>query len=176
MFKKQIKILGIDPGYYKNAYCIIKFNNNKKKIKIIKLYNLNLSKKNNNNKKLFKIYNITNKIIKKYKPNIIIIERPFLGKNIKTLIKLSKIQTIFILLSNKFKIKIIKYYPKQIKFLLTKNGNCKKNDIYNFLKKIKFNNKSIKFKKKNHDINDSLAIALSYLIDKKLLNNFHLRK
>ncbi|XBT18390.1 MAG: crossover junction endodeoxyribonuclease RuvC [Candidatus Shikimatogenerans sp. Tduv] len=166
---KKIIILGIDPGYYITGYSILKIKNNR--IKIIKLYQLK-QKKKNNNIKIFKIYKTTYNIIKKYKPNKIIIERPFLGKNIKTLIKLAKIQTVFILLSIKFNIKIIKYYPKEIKYLLTNNGNSNKKDIFNFLNKIKFfNKKKKKLSNKNPDINDSLAIALSY-IKKKIIKKF----
>ncbi|XBT18204.1 MAG: crossover junction endodeoxyribonuclease RuvC [Candidatus Shikimatogenerans sp. Tser] len=159
---KKIKILGIDPGYYITGYSILKYYKNNNKIKIIKLTQLKQKNKKNNNNKLYNIYIKTYNIIKKYKPNIIIIERPFLGKNIKTLIKLSKIQTIFILLSFKFKIKIVKYYPKEIKYLLTNKGNSNKKEIFNYLIKIKFiNNKKLYINKP--DINDSLAIALSYI-------------
>ncbi|XBT18707.1 MAG: crossover junction endodeoxyribonuclease RuvC [Candidatus Shikimatogenerans sp. Tcar] len=162
-------ILGIDPGYYITGYSILKYIN--KKIKIIKLLQLIQKNKNNNNIKIYNIYKFTYYIIKKFNPNKIIIERPYLGKNIKTLIKLSKIQTIFILLSYKFNIKIIKYYPKQIKYLLTNNGNSNKKDIFNFLKKIKFyNKKNIYLSIKNYDINDSLAIALSYIKNKYIKN------
>ncbi|WXB47428.1 MAG: crossover junction endodeoxyribonuclease RuvC [Candidatus Shikimatogenerans sp. Tmey] len=166
----KIIILGIDPGYYITGYSILKIKN--KKIKIIKLLQLVQKNKNNNNIKIYNIYKYTYNIIKKYNPNKIIIERPFLGKNIKTLIKLSKIQTIFILLSYKFNIKIIKYYPKQIKYLLTNNGNSNKKDIFKFLIKIKFyNKKKKKISINTPDINDSLAIALSY-IKKKYIKNF----
>ncbi|XBT18498.1 MAG: crossover junction endodeoxyribonuclease RuvC [Candidatus Shikimatogenerans sp. Tder] len=166
----KIIILGIDPGYYITGYSIIKYKN--KKIRIIKLSQLIQKNNNNNNIKIYNIYKYTYFLIKKYNPNKIIIERPFLGKNIKTLIKLSKIQTIFILLAIKFNIKIIKYYPKQIKYLLTNKGNSNKKDIFNFLNKIKFyNKKKIYLNIKNTDINDSLAIALSY-IKKKYIKNF----
>ncbi|XBT18876.1 MAG: crossover junction endodeoxyribonuclease RuvC [Candidatus Shikimatogenerans sp. AspAUS03] len=160
-FKKKI-IIGIDPGYYNTGLTIIKYFN-KKKFKIIKLIQISFKKKYQNNKKIYLLYNYFYKILKTYKPLILIIEKPFYGKNIKILIKLSKLQTIFILLTYKFKILIIKYYPKEIKLTITQNGNSNKNLIYKHLKIIKFYKQKINLSIKTPDINDSLAIALTYI-------------
>ncbi|MDH3004953.1 MAG: crossover junction endodeoxyribonuclease RuvC [Candidatus Shikimatogenerans sp. JK-2022] len=153
-------ILGIDPGLNILGFSILKFNKKKKKIKILKLKELNLIKKKNYKKKLFLIFKYIFFLIKKYKPYIIIIENFFLGKNVISLKRLIQCQSIFLFISFLKKIKIIKYYPSTVKYIITGKGDSTKKEIKKKIEKLF--KKKINFRK-NFDIIDSISLVLCYI-------------
>ncbi|WGH24816.1 MAG: crossover junction endodeoxyribonuclease RuvC [Candidatus Shikimatogenerans bostrichidophilus] len=151
-------IMGIDPGINIIGISILKIF--KYNIKIIKLKEILLKKKNIYINKIKIIYLYINKIINKYNPKYLVMENTYLGNNVLSLKRLIECQTIILLSALNNNKKIYKYYPKTIKFILTGNGNINKKYIYNIIKK-KFN-----FKKKytnNYDIYDSIAVSLCHI-------------
>lgn len=163
--KKKTIILGIDPGFKITGLSIIELN---KLNKILILYKKEIKFKIKNNYmiKMNYIYNKIKKIIKKYNPNILIMESSFLGKNVNSLRRLIQCQSSIILAAKYYNKKIIEYSPKTIKYLITGYGNSTKKELKIKIEKIlninlNYNNK--------YDISDSLGIALSYLYKKKIL-------
>ncbi|WGH26092.1 MAG: crossover junction endodeoxyribonuclease RuvC [Candidatus Shikimatogenerans bostrichidophilus] len=159
---KNKTIIGIDPGINITGVSIIKIIN-KKKIKIIKIKEINLKKLNNYIIKLHIIYSKINKIILNYKPNNIIMESSFLGKNVKSMKRLIQCQTSIILAAIKNKKYIIEYSPKTIKLLITGNGNSNKKELKKKLEL--FFKKKLNYSK-NYDSSDSLGVAMSYIFKK----------
>ncbi|MDH3004777.1 MAG: crossover junction endodeoxyribonuclease RuvC [Candidatus Shikimatogenerans sp. JK-2022] len=163
--KKKI-ILGIDPGLNITGISLIKINSLKKnKIIILKLKEIYLKNKNINYKKKLKIiYLNIKKIIKKYNPNFLVMENTFLGKNVISMKRLIQCQSVILLAALKTHKKIIKYFPKTIKLIITGYGNSNKIDIKKKIEKIL--NLNLNYSK-NLDIIDSLAVTLCHLIKKK---------
>ncbi|WGH25731.1 MAG: crossover junction endodeoxyribonuclease RuvC [Candidatus Shikimatogenerans bostrichidophilus] len=153
-------ILGVDPGFNITGISIIKIKPPKKKIKILKIKEIYFLKKHNFKKKMNIIYLYIKKIIKKYKPNKLIMESIFLGKNVISMKRLIQCQSSIILAAIQKKIPIIEYYPKTIKFIITGNGNSTKLDIKKKIEKIL--NISLNYSK-NFDFVDSLAVAICYI-------------
>ncbi|MDH3004406.1 MAG: crossover junction endodeoxyribonuclease RuvC [Candidatus Shikimatogenerans sp. JK-2022] len=172
-------ILGIDPGLNILGISIIKIKSYiKNKIVILKLKELYLkNKKLNYLKKLKIIYLYINKIINKFKPNFLVMENTYLGKNVISMKRLIQCQSVISLAAINNKKKIIKYYPKTIKLIITGYGNSNKLDIKKKIEKIlnfKYNYNN------NYDIIDSLAVSIchillykkkQYIFNKKLLIN-----
>ncbi|WGH25367.1 MAG: crossover junction endodeoxyribonuclease RuvC [Candidatus Shikimatogenerans bostrichidophilus] len=158
-------ILGIDPGINVMGLSIIKIiSYNPQKIIILKLKEIYLKKKKNYIIKLKIIYIYIKKIIKKYNPNYLVMENIYLGKNVVSMKRLIQCKCAIILAAIKYKKKIIKYYPKTIKFIITGYGNSNKIDIKNKIEKMlnfKFNYS------KNLDVIDSLAVAMCHVLKKK---------
>ncbi|WGH25603.1 MAG: crossover junction endodeoxyribonuclease RuvC [Candidatus Shikimatogenerans bostrichidophilus] len=161
-----IIFLGIDPGLNIIGLSIIKYYYKKKKIILIKLKEIKLKKKINYKKKLFIIYNLIKKNIKKYNPKKIIMENIFLGKNIISLKRLMQFHSFILFLAFKQKIKIIKYYPKTIKLILTGSGKSNKKNIKNKIESL-FKKKINKLK--NYDSIDSLANIITHIFYNKYL-------
>ncbi|BDT61520.1 MAG: hypothetical protein RDO_0480 [Flavobacteriales endosymbiont of Rhyzopertha dominica] len=156
--KKKI-FLGIDPGINIIGISIIKFYNNK--IKILYIKEINLKNIKYLYKKLKIINFIINKIITIYKPNLVLIESNFLGKNVKTLKRLIQCQFCILLNIINNNINYIEISPKIIKYIITGNGNCKKYNIKNKLKYF-LNNFNFNYSL-NYDYIDSIAIIITYI-------------
>lgn len=154
---KDLIILGIDPGTIMMGFGIIKINN--KKIELLTIYQLSLKKINSYISKLEKIFQTTLSLIDNYNPNEIAIEAPFLGKNIQSMVKLIKAQSIAIAAGLYRKIPITEYQPRKIKMAVTGNGNASKEQVFkmvNNLLNIKYNIK------KELDAFDGLATAICH--------------
>lgn len=153
--------IGIDPGINIIGISIIKAN--KKKIKILKLKEINLKIKKNYKTKIKIIYLYFYKMIKRYNPSYIVMENTYLGKNVLSMRRLIQCQTAILLATLHNNKKIIKYYPKTIKLILTGNGNNQKSDIRKKLEQI--------FKKKfmfnSVDVIDSLAVSICHIYKNK---------
>ncbi|WGH24630.1 MAG: crossover junction endodeoxyribonuclease RuvC [Candidatus Shikimatogenerans bostrichidophilus] len=155
---KNYIIMGIDPGINIIGISVIKVIKNK--IEIIKLKEIFLKYKKEYIKKIKIIYIYIDKIIKKYKPNTIVMENTYYGKNLMSLRRLIECQSIILLSALHNKKKVFKYYPKTIKYVIAGNGNVCKKYIYNMIKK------KFKIKKKYSkylDIYDSIAVSLCHI-------------
>lgn len=158
----ELIILGIDPGIQIMGFSIIKIINNK--IEIILIDELYLKKYKSHILKLNQILNKTLLLIDIYHPNEIAIESPFLGKNVKSMLTLSKAQSMAISAGLYRNIPIIEYSPKKIKMAITGNGNSSKEQVYKMIEKNIFK-KNYNFNKKI-DAVDALAIAICHYFNK----------
>jgi len=106
-------ILGIDPGLASIGWGIIK--KEKSKISIINYGCVNTSPEDPYSKRLKLIHNNLIIIIKKYKPNIVAIEKLFFAKNTKTALKVSEVRGVIHLTAILLNVPIIEFTPLQIK-------------------------------------------------------------
>ncbi|MFC1711168.1 crossover junction endodeoxyribonuclease RuvC, partial [Patescibacteria group bacterium] len=74
-------ILGIDPGLALTGWGVLK---NKDKPELVEYGCIKTSKNDKNDVRLLNLYKKLNKIIKKFKPNIIAVEKLFFNTNAKT--------------------------------------------------------------------------------------------
>ncbi|MDH3005039.1 MAG: crossover junction endodeoxyribonuclease RuvC [Candidatus Shikimatogenerans sp. JK-2022] len=156
-------ILGIDPGINITGVSIIKILSYKyDKIIILKFKEIYLKNKNINYiKKLKILYIYIKKIIYKYNPNYLVMENTYLGKNVISMKRLIQCQSVILLAAINKRKKVIEYYPKTIKFIITGYGNSNKIDIKNKLEKL------LKFTfnySNNLDVIDSLAVAMCHVL------------
>ncbi|MFH1564318.1 MAG: crossover junction endodeoxyribonuclease RuvC [bacterium] len=106
--------------------------------------------------RLEKIHNELDKIIKKYKPDVIAVEELFFAKNAKTALLVGQARGVIILTAIQSKVKIYEYTPLQIKQALTGYGRADKNQIQQMVR-ILLKLKSIP---KPDDAADALAVAI----------------
>ncbi|BBA85226.1 crossover junction endodeoxyribonuclease RuvC [endosymbiont of Sipalinus gigas] len=148
-------ILGIDPGYKITGYGIIK----KYKNNLFHIDNGSISLKNESN--LFKviknIYIKISSIIVEFKPNYLVIEQIFVGKNFNSIIKLSYAKSAAIIASSNYNIPVFEYNSNKTKKIITGINNAKKNEIQISVKKIL----NLPFYI-NKDESDALAIAITH--------------
>lgn len=154
---KNLIILGIDPGTIIMGFGIIIIND--KKIKLLTIKQLSLKKINCYILKLEKIFEKTLSLIDNYHPNEIAIETPFLGKNVQSMVKLIKAQSIAIAAGLYRKIPITEYSPRKIKMAVTGNGNASKEQVFKMVNNLL--NITDNFQKKMDAI-DGLATAICH--------------
>jgi len=149
-----MKILGFDPGTKRLGYGIIKIEYQKIKIIYADCFEPKNSKEEKNLEEIFKKINL---LIKKYKPDLISIEKIFFAQNQKTAFQISQVRGVLLLAASQNKIPIIQPTPLEIKTCLTGYGRADKNQVALMVKKI------LKLEKipKKDDTSDALACAIT---------------
>ena len=151
-------ILAIDSGFDKTGYALFNkiLTNNENKYLISGL--IKTSKKDKIEDRLLIIYEDLKIIIKKYKPEIIVVEQLFFFKNQKTVIKVSQSQGIILLLAAQSKIKLEFLTPLQIKQIITGYGQADKKSVQKMI------SLTVKIDKiiKEDDETDAIACGLAY--------------
>jgi len=149
-------ILGIDPGTTVMGFGLIQVKG--KKMELIVIDELLLSKYDSHYLRLKKIFEKTIQIIESYQPDEIAIEAPFFGKNVQSMLKLGRAQGVAMAAGLSREIPITEYAPKKIKMAITGNGNASKEQVAKMLQNL------LKLQKlpKNLDATDGLAAAVCH--------------
>lgn len=158
-------ILGIDPGTTIMGFGLIKVEN--KKMQLMQLNELQLSKYKDHYVKLKLIFERTIELIDNYHPDEIAIEAPFFGKNVQSMLKLGRAQGVAMAAGLSRGIPITEYSPKKIKMAITGNGNASKEQVAKMLQGL------LGFKNlpKNLDSTDGLAAAVCHFFNADKTNN-----
>jgi len=152
--ESPLVILGIDPGLADTGFGIIIKRGNK--LEAVNFGTIKTAAKIPLETRLNQIYDELNKVIKKYKPDVIGIEQLFFCKNAKTALIVGHARGVVMLAAGRNKIKIREFTPLQVKQGLTSYGKASKNQIQQMVKII-LNLKQIP---KPDDAADALAIAI----------------
>jgi crossover junction endodeoxyribonuclease RuvC len=155
-------ILALDSGVEKTGYSVFKkvLNN----FEYISSGLIKTSKTKTKEKRMQDIYDELTKIIKKYKPNKIILEQLFFFKNQKTAIQVSQSQGISLLIAAQNNIEVSYLTPLEIKYAITGYGRADKKAIQKMIK-ITLKDKKIK----QDDEADAIACGLAYCYINKSL-------
>ena len=161
-------ILGIDPGTTIMGFGLIKVKD--KKMSLILMNELNLTKYRDHYLKLKLIFERTISLFESYNPDEIAIEAPFFGKNIQSMLKLGRAQGVAMAAGLVREIPIQEYSPKKIKMSITGNGNASKEQVAKMLQSL------LKIEKlpKNLDSTDGLAAAVCHFYNSQ--NSFGEKK
>ena len=148
------------------GFGIIEVNN--KKIKLIELNELKLTKIIDHYLRLKLIFERTIELIEKFNPDEIAIEAPFFGKNVQSMLKLDRAQGVAMAAGLSRQIPVTEYSPKKIKMAITGNGNASKEQVAKMLQTLLL----IKELPKNLDSTDGLAAAVCHFYNSdKLTSN-----
>lgn len=163
----SMKILSIDSGIEKTGYAI--FAKEKSRTgdpRLITSGFIKTDRKLPIQKRLQIIFNELQKIIKKYKPSLIVIEQLFFLHNQKTAIQVSQSQGVILLLGAQHNLEVEFLTPLQIKQIITGYGQSDKKAVQKMLKLTL--NLSIPSGK--DDEADAIACGLAYCyLNKNLL-------
>ena len=148
------------------GFGIIEVNN--KKMKLIELNELKLTKIIDHYLRLKLIFERTIELIEKFNPDEIAIEAPFFGKNVQSMLKLGIAQGVAMAAGLSRQIPVTEYSPKKIKMAITGNGNASKEQVAKMLQTLLL----IKELPKNLDSTDGLAAAVCHFYNSdKLTSN-----
>lgn len=151
---KKIIILGIDPGLADTGYGVIE--KTKSQITSIDFGCINTKAGVPDEQRLVEIHKSINQLIKKYKPDIIAVEKLFFGKNVKTAMSVSQARGVIILAVGKNKSELVEHTPLQVKQALTGYGQASKDQVKAMVKIIL----NLDQAPKSDDAADALAIAI----------------
>ena len=145
------------------GFGIIEVNN--KKMKLIELNELKLTKIKDHYLRLKLIFERTIELIEKFNPDEIAIEAPFFGKNVQSMLKLGRAQGVAMAAGLSRQIPVTEYSPKKIKMAITGNGNASKEQVAKMLQTLLL----IKELPKNLDSTDGLAAAVCHFYNSNKL-------
>ena len=137
-----------------------------KKINLIQMGVLHLSKLSSHELKLKKIFERTLHLIDEYKPDELAVEAPFFGKNVQSMLKLGRAQGVAMSAALYRDIPIFEYAPKKIKMAITGKGTSSKEQVAAMLKSIL----KIKEIPKHLDASDGLAAAVCHHFQRNTKN------
>jgi len=148
-------ILGIDPGFSRLGYAVLE--TDKKNVCIINCNCFETNPKLDYAKRLVLVADQVKKLISKYRPEAIALEKVFFAKNQKTAFQIAEVRGILLYLAADLKIPVYEYTPLEVKMALCGYGKATKEDIQKMLK-ILLKKRSLP---KLDDATDALAISLT---------------
>ena len=152
-----MRILGIDPGFERLGVAILEKNTGDKREEVIFSECFKTSAKLEFSERLQLIGEEVQKVIKKYKPEILSIETLFLTTNHKTVMNVAEARGVVIYEAKKAGLQIFEASPPQIKIATTGYGKADKEQVMRMVKMLVTIDKT----KKSDDELDAIAIALT---------------
>lgn len=151
-------IMGIDPGTNVMGYGVLGVNG--KKVDVIVMGVIQLSKFESHYKRLARIFERVTGLIEQYLPDELAIEAPFFGKNVQSMLKLGRAQGVAMAAALNRDIPIAEYAPLTIKQSVTGCGSASKERVAEMLRRLL----NIPQEKMPHllDATDALGVALTH--------------
>ncbi|OHA53890.1 MAG: crossover junction endodeoxyribonuclease RuvC [Candidatus Terrybacteria bacterium RIFCSPLOWO2_02_42_20] len=148
-------ILGIDPGFERMGCAVLEKSHGGEKL----LYSTCLvsSRSDAHEKRLLVLAKGLKKIIKKFKPDTMAIEKLFFTANQKTALKVAEARGVALLLAAENDLKVFEFTPLEVKMAMTGYGRAEKDQV----RKMVLAMLKISGGKKLDDEIDAIAIALT---------------
>jgi len=154
-------ILGIDPGSSVVGYSIIKKHPDKN-LEVIDFGCVVTDKLSTPGECLKKIYKEVLKLIEKYRPDVVSVEKLFFFKNLKTVMPVSQTRGVILLAAEEKNLLVYEFTPLQMKMAIAGYGRAEKKQIIKMIEKTidisKFDMK--KNYRKKDDAFDALGMAI----------------
>jgi len=150
-------LIALDPGIGRTGFAVL----NSKNGQVVPLqYGCITTKVNGDlGKRLLKLYTQLTLIVKKYQPEIMVLERLFFGKNQTTAITVGQAQGVMLLVAAENKLKVDFVTPPQIKSTLTNYGAATKAQVLKMVMLLL----ELKTPPTPDETADALACGLTYL-------------
>jgi len=148
-------ILGIDPGTSRCGYGVIEVKGSV--MKPLEYGLLDVKKEESVSANLLFLKRSLSKLIEKYKPEVLGVEKLFFNKNVKTALSVAEARGVILLAGAEADLQISEFTPQQIKSTITGYGKADKIQVGKMVKIL------LKLKEvpKPDDISDALAVAIS---------------
>ena len=158
MSKYERIIMGIDPGTNVMGYGILGVNG--KKLEVIVLGVIQLSRFESHYKRLHRIFERVQGLAEQYLPDEVALEAPFFGKNVQSMLKLGRAQGVAMAAVLSRDIPVAEYAPRTVKMAVTGNGQASKEQVANMLQHLLHMQRDQM--PQLLDATDALAVALTH--------------
>jgi len=148
-------ILAIDPGTRVLGWCVVCGNNRTQNFIDGGVSNVASSHAELGLKKIF---DAVSKLIDGFKPDALVVESPFYGKNARTLIRLGEARGAILLAAALAQIQVAQITPAEAKLALTGNGNAQKEQVAYMVNTILVPSRELPL-----DATDAAAIGIAFL-------------
>jgi crossover junction endodeoxyribonuclease RuvC len=149
--------LGIDPGLTRCGIGVVD-STGPQQLKLIDVGVIKTDPDANLEQRLLQLEIELNKWIKKFKPDVIAVERVFSQLNVRTAMATGQAAGVALLLAAKAEIKVVMHTPSEVKAAVTGSGRADKKQVAEMVKRL------LKLKEipKPVDSTDALALAICH--------------
>ncbi len=151
-----MKILGIDPGTATTGYGVIKVKKRGDKLACLDYGSIITSPALNLCDRLKKIEKEVNKLINRFQPQILAVEKLYFFKNSKTMVSVSQAKGVILLAAAKKKVPVVEFTPLEVKMTIVGYGRAKKIQIQKMIQLLL----DLEELPKPDDAADALALAV----------------
>ncbi|MEZ0322799.1 MAG: crossover junction endodeoxyribonuclease RuvC [Hydrogenothermaceae bacterium] len=152
-----MRLLSFDPSSSKTGYAVADCKDDK--LSILETGIVDLKKKRD---PLLYLYRELNKLLEEFKPDKVLLEKPFYSVNAQTLIKLGEIRGVILLTCQAFNIEVEEFTPAEVKVCITGYGRASKEEVLYMV------NSLYKLNLDSYDIADAVAILHTYTMQVKV--------
>ncbi|MBI2642173.1 MAG: crossover junction endodeoxyribonuclease RuvC [Candidatus Wildermuthbacteria bacterium] len=156
-------ILGIDPGTATTGFGLIEKQSANRALRCVTYGCIETPKIKSAEQRLLILEKGMLKLLKKYKPGMLAIERLFFFKNLKSALPVSEARGVVLLCAAKMKLPIVEFPPLQAKMAITGYGRADKKQVQAMVQKILL----LPAIPKPDDAADALAVAIACALLKK---------
>ncbi len=159
-------ILGIDPGTQILGYGLVR--KTSKGIEYVVHDHLKITERIEFAKRLGIMSQRVEKLIQELKPDVCVIEKIFLGRNVDSAFKLGHIRGVCFHEATKVGAEIVEYSPRTVKQGVTGSGSASKEQVQMLL----YSQLNIRSKENSFDASDALALAFYHAMQVDVLRRF----
>jgi crossover junction endodeoxyribonuclease RuvC len=152
-----MRVLGVDPGTIVLGYGLIDAEGDE--MTLIHYDSIKCKARSEMSERLLFLHTGLTKAVKKYHPNVVAIESPFVGENARSAIAIGKAQAIVLLIAAQNGIPIYEYSPAQVKHHVADYGASSKEQIQQMVKMLL----ELDEVPEPNDAADALAVAICHL-------------
>lgn len=156
----QTVILGIDPGYGRVGYAVLKKTPTQEEMFDYSCIETNPEEETS--ERILEIAQKIEKIIKKHKPEVLSIEKLFFTTNQKTALKVSEARGVIIYIAQKNGLKITEYTPLEVKTAICGYGKAPKDQVGKMVNALIKLPEPVKY----DDTFDAIALCLTCVANK----------
>jgi crossover junction endodeoxyribonuclease RuvC len=155
-------ILGIDPGTIVLGYGLIE--SRQDEMTLVHFDTIKCKARSDMSERLLFLYDGLTAIVRKYKPDVMAIETPFVGENAKSALAIGKAQAVVLLIAAQNKKPIYEYSPAQVKHHVADYGASSKEQMQEMVKMLL----DLDAVPQPHDAADALAVAICHLRESRM--------
>lgn len=164
-----MKVLGIDPGTIIAGYGLVDDEDGDPKM--ITYGIVKSSPRMLPPERLSNLYQGLLEVVKRFKPDVVAVEMPFVSNNISTALAIGRAQAVAVLVAANQKIPVYEYAPAKVKQRVTSYGASSKAQVQQMVKLLL----NLNEEPKPSDAADALAVALCHLSETHL-NKLDMKK
>ena len=157
-------VLGIDPGTIRMGYGVVEEKNGD--IAFMGCGALDTPKRSSIGERLYFLYRELLKIMKRYRPEVVAVETPFVSENIRTALAIGRAQALALLAAAAQSIPCYEYTPARIKQVVASHGASTKEQVQEMVRL----HLNLAEAPQPHDAADALAVAICHFLETRLSN------
>ena len=157
-----MRILGVDPGTIVLGYGLIE--SVRDEMTLVHYDSIKCKARSDMSERLLFLYDGLTQVVDKYEPDVMAVESPFVGENIKSALAIGKAQAIVLLVAAQHGLPIFEYSPAKIKHHVADYGASTKEQMQEMVKLLL----DLDEIPQPNDAADALAVAICHLRECRL--------